>query len=160
MKIVFSKKYKTSYQGNFDAPLSQEISDLNMVVMPEPDHNQIQQQMRNALLAKKAKEELAAANALSNGEKLGPQLQQIQQFISAEKQSGKLGVNVDRLRSSSVGGIGTVNESQLQEIRQANFNMRNGGGEARALDDLSIVDARGNPVNYLLNPPEPLLSAD
>lgn len=40
--------------------------------MPEPDHNQIQQQMRNALLAKKAKEELAAANALSNGEKLGP----------------------------------------------------------------------------------------
>ena len=87
-------------------------------------------------------------------------MDQIQKIISKEKQFGKLGVNVNHLRSNSVGGIGALNESQLQQIKQQNFNMRNDGGEARALDDLSFLDARGNPVNYLLNPPVPQLTAD
>ena len=38
--------------------------------------------------------------------------------------------------------------------------MRNDGSEARAPDDLSFLDARGNPVNYLLNPPVPQLTTD
>ena len=37
--------------------------------------------------------------------------------------------------------------------------MRNDIGN-RAPDDLSFLDARGNPVNYLLNPPVPQLTSD
>lgn len=65
MKVMYTKKYKTSYKGDFDAPLNQQIVEQNQNI-PEVDHNKIQQQMQDAArLAKK--EQLVQDSSLSNG---------------------------------------------------------------------------------------------
>ena len=40
MKIMYTKKYKTSYKGDFDAALNPQIADQNQIV-PEVDHNKL-----------------------------------------------------------------------------------------------------------------------
>lgn len=65
MKIMYTKKYKTSYKGDFDAALNQQIVDQSQSI-PEVDHNKIQQQMQDAArLANR--EHLVQESSLSNG---------------------------------------------------------------------------------------------
>tara|TARA_B110000285_G_C14544898_1_gene346607 strand:+ start:126 stop:443 length:318 start_codon:yes stop_codon:yes gene_type:complete len=71
---------------------------------------------------------------------------------------GQLGVNYNNLRSQSVGGIGALNQSQVNELMQQNFNLRNGEGKNQ-MPDLYFLDDKGTPICFLINPLFPTLSA-
>lgn len=88
----------------------------------------------------------------------GPKHEVINNLIKGRSSVSKLGLNVTNIRSNSVGGIGVRHESQLQEFKQQQFNIQNGVNKNKFEDDLSFPDARGNPVNYLLNPLVPQLT--
>ena len=69
-----------------------------------------------------------------------------------------------RMRSQSVGGLGAINQQQLNEVRNLFMHDKKEEGKDTPEDELNrnimTVDESGKVVNYMINPPTPQMTKD